>query len=332
MHNRISLIKLTSDISEMNCPQKEWIINKNHTWSLQALDDLTKYLLSQKTDSLMIVQNGQIIYTYDDVSKKLLVHSCRKSIINGLFGILDHKKKINLGSTLAELKIDDKEKLSEAEQQATLLDLLRAGSGVYHPAAYETPSMKERKPKRFSHYSGDFWYYNNWDFNVLGYIYSQFVNEDIYRMLHSEIAIPLLMQDFQISDGKYIYEEESKYPAYDFKMTTRDLARFGLLYLNNGTWNGEQLFDENWVTKSMTAYSSTDGMGNFPYGGYGLLWWITDFGYIALGAGGHFVAIVPSKSLKCNKFRNTIPIGAIKLKCASPITYDVIGIDTNLIR
>ena len=35
---------------------------------------------------------------------------------------------------------------------------------------------------------------------------------------------------------------------------------------------------------------------------------------------------------KCNKLRNTIPIGAIKLKCANPITYDVIGIDTNLIR
>lgn len=263
---------------------------------------LKDYLRTQKTDSLIIVQNDNIIDTYGDISKKLLVHSCRKSFLNALFGVLLKEQTINLGATLSDLGIDDKHGLSQTEKQATILDLLRARSGVYHDAAYETQSMKDRKPPRNSHYPGDFWYYNNWDFNTLGYIFDTFSSESIYEALFS-LGKKIGMEDFEVADGSYFYEDDSLYPAYDFKMSARDMAKFGQLYLNNGNWNGEQLIDKEWIRRSTTAYSSTLAMGDdFPYKGYGLLWWqikidIDDFGYIALGAGGHFIAVIPSKEL-----------------------------------
>lgn len=72
---------------------------------------------------------------------------------------------------MAELGIDDNEpRLTDEEKRATVHDLLKARSGVYHPALYETARMKEKRPPRHSHASGTFWYYNNWDFNVLGTI------------------------------------------------------------------------------------------------------------------------------------------------------------------
>jgi hypothetical protein len=57
--------------------------------------------------------------------------------------------------------------------------------------------MKKRKPQRNSHYPGDFWYYNNWDFNVLGHIYNKLSGSDIYNDL-AILAKQLDMQDFQI--------------------------------------------------------------------------------------------------------------------------------------
>jgi CubicO group peptidase (beta-lactamase class C family) len=76
--------------------------------------------------------------------------------------------------TLAELGIDDEPPvLTSVERQATILDLLRARSGVYHDAARETPAMRSRRPLRGSHAPGSLFYYNNWDFNVLGAVFQK---------------------------------------------------------------------------------------------------------------------------------------------------------------
>src|SRR5262249_5297964 len=77
--------------------------------------------------------------------------------------------------------IDDKPPaLTDGEKQATVRDLLMARSGVYHEAAAENDHMKQVRPERGSHRHGTFWYYNNWDFNVLGTIYRQRTSGDIF--------------------------------------------------------------------------------------------------------------------------------------------------------
>jgi CubicO group peptidase (beta-lactamase class C family) len=81
----------------------------------------------------------------------------------------------------------------------------------------------------------------------------------------------------------------------------RDLARFGLLYLQNGVWNGERLLSEDWIKFTRTPAPATAERGNF----YGGQWWLvpderTDVpkdAYSTAGNRGQFVIVVPSHDL-----------------------------------
>ncbi len=169
-------------------------------------------------------------------------------MLNSLIGIAVAEGKINLSDTLEKLGIDDnKPSLTDVEKQATVRDLLEARSGVYHPTDYETKGMIEKKPQRGSHAPGTFWYDNNWDFNTLGYIYEHATGTKIFQSFYREIAQPIGMQDFRPHDGHYITSADSLFPAYPFDMSTRDFARFALLYLHGGNWNGTQVVPEDWL-------------------------------------------------------------------------------------
>jgi CubicO group peptidase (beta-lactamase class C family) len=81
----------------------------------------------------------------------------------------------------------------------------------------------------------------------------------------------------------------------------RDLARFGLLYLNKGKWNGEQVLPESWVNFVRTPAPSTKNRGNF----YGGQWWLApddrkDVPQDAYSTAGHrrqYTVVVPSYDL-----------------------------------
>jgi CubicO group peptidase (beta-lactamase class C family) len=81
--------------------------------------------------------------------------------------------------------------------------------------------------------------------------------------------------------------------------STRDLARFGLLYLNEGVWAGNQAVPSSWVKDSTKRWSDASwGMG------YGYMWWelpsdlgLGGAGFAALGFRGQAVAVIPSKRL-----------------------------------
>ena len=147
-------------------------------------------------------------------------------------------------------------------------NLLEARSGVYHATLYETPEMAAQRPPRGSHKPGSFWYYNNWDFNALGAIYEHAVRSSIFDAFEREIARPIGMQDYVPSDGEYVTGAASVYPAYPFNMSSRDLARFALLYLQKGKWRDHQVVPSHWVEESTQPYSQS---GYGP--GYAYLWW-----------------------------------------------------------
>jgi CubicO group peptidase (beta-lactamase class C family) len=250
--------------------------------------------------AIMIVRDGRVIASWGDVSRKVDVASVRKSLLSALYGVAASEGRINLASTLAQLGIDDKPpSLTEVEKQATVRDLLMARSGVYHHAAHETAEMKENRPERGSHPPGSFWFYNNWDFNVLGAIYRKATGEDIFQSFAQRIARPIGMEDFTGEDGRYVFSRSSLYPAYLFSLSTRDLARFGLLYLNGGRWRGKQVIPAAWVKESTAPYSQTDRPGR----GYGYLWWTLtaaewgDGAILASGFGGQLMAVIPAKRL-----------------------------------
>ena len=274
-------------------------------WQAEKLATIHEYVEEIGSTSVMIVQHGVVVAAWGDVARKSNVHSCRKSLLNALIGKAVARGKINLDDSLEALGIDDNPpSLTPEEKRATVRDLLEARSGVYHPSVYESPRMKGLKPPRGSHAHGTFWYYNNWDFNTLGYIYEQAAGKRIFDAFYREIAQPIGMEDYKPGDGKYVTNTETQFPAYPFEMSTRDLARFALLYLRQGRWNHSQIIPEDWVKASTRPYSDTHS------GGYGYLWWtagsatgkLPDIAFPkgsfwAEGSLGQYAVVVPSLDL-----------------------------------
>jgi len=274
-------------------------------WSAKKLAEIHEYVEEIGSTSAMIVQHGVVVAAWGDVALRSNLHSCRKSLLNSLIGIAVAEGKINLDDTLQKLDIDDnKPSLTAVEKQATVRDLLEARSGIYHPTDYETKGMIEKKPPRGSHAPGTFWYYNNWDFNTLGYIYEKATGTKIFEAFYRLIAQPIGMQDFRPSDGHYITSADSRFPAYPFEMSARDFARFALLYLHAGKWNNTQVVPEDWVKASTRPYSDSES------GGYGYLWWTGDAvsgtpqripfpkgSFWAEGHLGQYAVVVPSLDL-----------------------------------
>ncbi len=278
-------------------PGKSWERKHPSHWSAAGLKRARDYSATLRTAAVMIVDDGVVVDEWGQTDRKFNCHSIRKSLLSALYGIQAAEGRIRLSDNLATLGIDDNEPaLSDVEKRATIANLLRSRSGVYHPALYETPRMKAMRPPRHSHRPGSFWYYNNWDFNALGTIYEKLTGETIFESFHRRIAQPLEMEDFTPGDGAYFTGPDSVHPAYPFRMTARDLARFGLLFLRKGQWGDRQVVPAAWVRESTSSYSRT---GEPDYGGegYGYMWWVGRDSFSARGAGGHYVVVVPGRRL-----------------------------------
>ncbi len=253
---------------------------------------LISMLEQGETDALEVIHDGNLVASIGAVRVKTNVASVRKSLISGLIGIAIEKGLIDPGSTLEELGIDERSTpLSPMEASATVLDLLKARSGVYLPSIGESGGMIERRPARGSSAPGEVFYYNNWDFNVLGSIFENETGLDLGVAFNEWIAAPLGMQDFQPGDVRYQEAAYTDHRMYRFYMSARDLARFGSLYVNEGRWQDVQIIPSYWIGQTLTKYSGV------PYSsyvdGYGYLWWIDSEGgrYWAEGSGGQYLMI-----------------------------------------
>ncbi len=290
-------------------PGKDWEIVASPAeagWSAAGLKAARDYSATINTSAVVIVHQGRIVEQWGQTERPFNCHSMRKSILSALFGICTDQRAIDLDKSLEELGIDDNEpSLTETERQATVRNLLKARSGIYHSALYETEAMKARRPERHSHAPGEFWYYNNWDFNALGTIFQQQTARSIFEEFDTRLARPLGMQDFdRAAHTRYITGRDSVHPAYPFTLSARDLARFGLLFSRDGRWRDQQIIPPQWVRESTQSYSDAGDRG-----GYGYMWWVArdgkhypgglvpDGSFSARGAGGHCILVIPSADL-----------------------------------
>lgn len=283
-------------------PGTEWerIAPAQAGWSEAGLQEAHDWSQQIHSTAVMVVQHGVVVAEWGDTIKRTELASVRKSFLSALMGIAVAEHKISLDSTLAQLGIDDNPpSLTDIEKQATVRMLLEARSGVYHTALYETPGMAAQRPQRGSHAPGTFWYYNNWDFNALGTIYEHATGIGIYDALDKLIARPIAMQDYRPEDGQYVTGPASIHRAYPIRMSARDLARFALLYLNNGSWAGQQIVPAEWVRESTRSYSAAGGSLGYAY-----LWWtpgdsalLPEGSFFAWGAGGQFAFVIPADDL-----------------------------------
>jgi CubicO group peptidase (beta-lactamase class C family) len=118
------------------------------------------------------------------------------------------------------------------------------------------------------------------------------------------------MEDFKVSDCRYVSSADvgkpflSQHNYYNFRMSARDLARFGLLFLREGRWQEKQIIPVDWVRESTASYSRR-GID----GGYGYMWWtgvkgglfqnvvVKKHSYYASGWGGQKIIVLPYRKL-----------------------------------
>ena len=227
--------------------------------------------------------------------------SMTKSVLATLYGILEYQGKINLGqpAPFPDWKNDVRDGI-------TIDHLLRMQSGLEWEEDYSTISDVTRmlfmeadmaavqmdKPAVAP--PGEIWNYSSGTSNLLsGILRRQFRSEQEYidfpyKALIDKTGMHSMMLETDVA-GNFVGS------SYGWA-STRDWAKFGLLYLNEGNWNGEQLFDARWVSyvTHPTAHSN---------GRYGAHFWLNSGGfypgvpkdlYSANGYQGQYVFIIPS--------------------------------------
>ncbi|MFC2153008.1 serine hydrolase [Bacteroidota bacterium] len=254
----------------------------------------------------MVVYKGKVLIAWGDIEANFKCHSMRKAFLSALYGIYVDKGIIDIQKTLDELGIDDLTPLTDIEKKATVEQLLQSRSGIYLPAMGDGASMIANKPKRGSHVPGEYYHYNNWGFNALGTIFQHETGKGIFDEFEINISNSLGMEDFSSENVEMRTADYTKHAYYFFRMSARDLARFGLLYQQKGMWNGERIISEDWIKESTRSYSNTE------QGGYGYLWKTfpksesSKYGFQSLanydvysitGIGVHMLAVVPELDL-----------------------------------
>ncbi|MBN2325248.1 MAG: serine hydrolase [Spirochaetes bacterium] len=279
----------------------EHVLPQTVGWSAERLEEARTYAEKIGSSAVVALYDGKIFFSWGDIERRLPCHSIRKPFLGALYGIYRDRGELDLALTVGEIGIDDTPfRLTETEKSAAVQDLLMSRSGVYHEAAGEVQSMRDKRPVRGSHPPGMFFFYNNWDFNVLGTIFEQQTREKIFTAFKREIADPIGMEDFLVSDCRYYYEKDkSVHPAYFFSVSARDMARFGLLYQNGGRWGGRQIVPADWITESTKPHTAKGLSGD----GYGYMWSIIPeeagygSGFYHTGYGVHLLAVLPEKKL-----------------------------------
>jgi cyanophycinase len=282
-------------------PWMKYVHPEQAGWSLRKLETAKKVFEEIGSAAFMVIDRGAVVVSWGNYAFPYLCHSIRKSILSALFGFHVQEGTIDLEKTLVELNIEDNPPLTPAEKEAKIIHLLKARSGVYHEAASETEAMKKLRPHRGSHPPDTHWYYNNWDFNALEKIFEQETGQTVFDEFATRLARPLHMEDYNPELMKCYYDEQySVHGAHHYRLSARDLARFGMLYLQKGKWGKQQLLPASWIEESTAPYSFT----NDNRTGYGYLWWISTAGlgkdlgiFEASGYGGHRVAIIPGADL-----------------------------------
>ena len=268
----------------------------------------------QVTLSLLVIHGGEIIYERYapgvDMHTRTRTWSTAKSITSTLVGIAVGKGLLKLDDPLPVKWLP--EGAADPRRKITLRHALHMSSGLYpvdndlgtavgSPLSYwaGTNSADGARNRGLIREPGTSWDYENYDTllavlalrNALGddTRYQEFPR----RALFDRIAMRNTIAGMD-RFGHYVLSSQVYTNA-------RDLGRLGLLYLNRGKWNGDQVLPESWVDFVRTPAPATRDRGR-EYGGH---WWLapdnrTDLpqdAYSTNGARGQYTIVVPSYDL-----------------------------------
>jgi len=228
------------------------------------------------------------------------VHSVTKSVLSILVGIAIDKGLLRLDQKLPELVADATERtIDPRAADITLRDLLTMSSGfdphemVEVPGVWNSSVWMVRRTVKYT--PGTHFYYDNHGTNLIAIILRRAVGDNITDFARSELFAPL-----QIDRYQWAVDGDGNLPGYSgLLLTGRDMAKIGLLYLQQGWWRARQVVSEAYVLDSTRKHS--DG-GEPAHAGYGYLWWTrrTQDGspaYFAAGSQSQLILNLPDRNL-----------------------------------
>jgi CubicO group peptidase (beta-lactamase class C family) len=232
--------------------------------------------------SVLIIKDGKLVleeyfYQYDQ-DKRHQVRSATKSVVSALVGIAIDKKLIKnkeerVLSFFPEYEIKN---LSPEKRAITIEDLLTNQSGLDCEDSDAASPGNESKMGRSPDWvkfildlpmipgRGETGRYCSGGVIVLGRIVEKVSGKKL-----SEFAAENLFGKLNVFDFKWDFRPDSS-SAEDFcqlHLRPRDMAKFGLLYLNEGRFNGQQVISSEWVRASLSKHSVVNRTD------YGYLWW-----------------------------------------------------------
>ena len=272
----------------------------------------------QDTLSLLVVYKGDIIHErYSDgidMMTRTRTWSTAKSIAVTLIGMLVDQGKLELDAPLGfdwEPEIENPQ--NDPRNAITLRHVLNMSSGLYPVDSYGmeyatgsglaywagASSIYGMRNRGLVRQPGTFWDYENYDTLLAVYAMKRALGSDkAYQEFPRRALLDRIgMRNTLVSSDRF----------HDFILSSqvytnaRDLGRFGLLYLNDGTWDGERLLSEEWIGFVRTPAPAARERGNF----YGGQWWLvpddrTDVpksAYSTDGNRGQYVIVVPTHDL-----------------------------------
>jgi CubicO group peptidase (beta-lactamase class C family) len=140
---------------------------------------------------------------------------------------------------------------------------------------------------------GTDWYYSGGNTNLLGEVIRQATGQRMDAFAAQTLFAPLGITDYewdQLNAGVI-------HASGNLQLRPRDMAKFGLLYLNGGLWKGQRIVSRAWVEASTRAHTPTSWGG-----GYGYQWWLrtSEAGsqavdaFYAAGWGGQYIYVMPA--------------------------------------
>lgn len=265
--------------------------------------------------SLLVVKNGSLIaedyFNEGSVDQKDRLQSVTKSFTSALVGIaLEQGYLSSVDQKMLDFLPEIANQVTDPrKQQITIQQLLqmRAGypweetdpalwdgllSGYYVPLIETFPLVAN---------PGTEFHYSNLSSNWLGIIVDRATGMHLKAYAEENLLSPL-----GIEAGEWGTDAEGhNNGCADLHLKPRDAAKFGLLYLNEGEYEGKQIIPGHWVRESLQEYSENINVtGGFPANwglsfrnvGYGYQWWSARVGNhhfkLAWGHGGQLIVLL----------------------------------------
>jgi len=241
------------------------------------------------------------------------IQSVTKSVTSALFGIAISRGEItDLDAKIVGYFPKYKSLFSDPiKQSITIRDLLTMTSGIKWDEfthAYTDPSNDAASMESSDNWlkfilslpmdmePGQQFVYNSGITILLSHILQTSVSMPVDEYAQKHLFDPMGIQDFYWKKTpKGLTDAEG-----GLYLSTRDFAKIGLLYLNNGRWLDQQILPKEWVTATMTPATDTGFSGNH----YGFQWWLAPYEggkekwmFSGSGYGGQYLLIIPEHNL-----------------------------------